>query len=179
MYIIGLGAAIVAGDPEPSAMMMAAGLGLSALGIVVLATVTTTFMDAYSASVSFGNILPKLGEKKMALVMTVIGTLLALLVDIEQYENFLTAIGSVFAPLFAVLLTDYFILKNRQIRSDILINWAALAVWGLGVAMYYQFLKMEFVLGATIPVMLVTALIYKLIWGYTKQWKSCKTLPTI
>jgi putative hydroxymethylpyrimidine transporter CytX len=178
MYSIGLGAAIVTGDSDPSGMMLAANLGLAALGIVILATITTTFLDAYSAGVSFVNIFQKLNEKHVALVMTVIGTLLALWVDMEQYENFLLAIGSVFAPLFAVLLTDYFILKHRQIQTDVLVNWAALAVWALGVALYYQFLKIEFVLGATIPVMLITALVYKLIWGYTTQWKYCKkSLP--
>lgn len=174
MYTIGLGAAIVAGNPEPSAMMLAANMGLSALGIVILSTVTTTFLDAYSAGVSFANIFPKLNEKRVALVMTLIGTCLAMWVDIIQYESFLIAIGSVFAPLFAILLTEYFILKNRQVQSNMLVNWAAFGVWALGVSLYYQFIKMEFVLGATIPVMLITALLYKIIWGYTKQWKYCK-----
>ncbi len=178
MYLIGLGAAIIAGNPEPSAMMLAANLGLSALGIIVLATVTTTFLDAYSAGVSFTNIFPKLDEKRIALFMTVIGTGIALWVNIEQYENFLLAIGSVFAPLFAVLLTEYFIIKNRQLRPDLLVNWSALAVWALGVIMYHQFITMEFVLGATIPVLLLTSLLYKIIWGYTKEWKSCKKYPT-
>ena len=177
MYIIGLGAALVAGNPEPSAMMLAANLGLSALGIVILATVTTTFLDAYSAGVSFANIFPTFNEKHVALVMTVIGTLVALGVDIEQYEGFLLIIGSVFAPLFAVLLTEYFVIKNRQLRDDVLVNWGALLVWALGVGLYYQFITMEFVLGATIPVMTITAVLYRIIWGYTKQWNYCKKLP--
>jgi putative hydroxymethylpyrimidine transporter CytX len=174
MYIIGLGAAIIAGNPEPSAMMLAANLGLSALGIIVLATVTTTFLDAYSAGVSFANIFPQLDEKKVALIMTVIGTGIALWLDIEQYENFLIAIGSVFAPLFAVLLTEYFILKNRQVSPNLLLNWSALGVWILGVVLYYQFINMEFVLGATIPVLVITSLLYKIIWKGTRQWKYCR-----
>jgi putative hydroxymethylpyrimidine transporter CytX len=178
MYIIGLGAAIIAGNSEPSAMMLAANLGLSALGIVVLATVTTTFLDAYSAGVSFANIFPKLDEKKVALVMTVIGTGAALWVDIEQYENFLIAIGSVFAPLFAVLLTEYFIIKNRQLCPELLVNWSALGVWAFGVVIYHQFITMGFVLGATIPVLLITSVTYKIIWGYTKEWKSYRKYPT-
>ena len=174
MYTIGLGAAIVAGNPEPSAMMLAANMGLTALGVVILSTVTTTFLDAYSAGVSFGNVFPQLNEKLVALLMTLIGIILAIWVDIENYEDFLMAIGSVFAPLFAILLTEYFILKNRQVQPNVLVNWAALGVWVLGVILYYQFITIEFVLGATIPVMLITALLYKMIWGYTKQWKSCK-----
>jgi putative hydroxymethylpyrimidine transporter CytX len=173
MYIIGLGAAIIAGDPEPSTMMLAANLGLSALGIVVLATLTTTFLDAYSAGVSFANIFPKLNEKHVALIMTIIGTLTALFVDIEQYENFLIALGSVFAPLFAILLTEYFLIKNRHLRPELLMNWRALAVWLLGIYLYYQFIDMQFILGATIPVFVITSLIYRSIWVYTKEWSYC------
>lgn len=179
MYIIGLGAAIIAGNPEPSAMLLAANLGLSALGIIILATVTTTFLDAYSAGVSFGNVFPKFDEKRVALVMTVIGTIIALGVNIEQYENFLIAIGSVFAPLFAVLLTEYFIIKNRKVQDEMLVNWSALIVWALGVGMYYQFITLDFVFGATIPVMVITAILYRIVWGYTQTWKSCRKYPIV
>ncbi|MBP2646270.1 MAG: hydroxymethylpyrimidine transporter CytX [Firmicutes bacterium] len=163
MFIIGLGAAIVADNAEPSAIMLSAGLGLSALAIIVLATVTTTFMDAYSAGVSLSNIFPKINETHLALIITVIGTLLALALNMEQYEDFLMAIGSVFAPLFAILFTDYFSLKNRNIEKDLLINWTAIIVWVLGVVLYYQFLKLDLFVGATLPVMLLTACIYRLL----------------
>lgn len=173
MYIIGLGAAISAGNSEPSAMMLAANLGLAALGIVILATLTTTFLDAYSAGVSFANIFPTLNEKHVALIMTIIGTLTALFIDIEQYESFLIAIGSVFAPLFAILLTEYFIIKNRRLRPELLVNWRALIVWILGIYLYYQFMNIQFVLGATIPVFVITSLIYRSIYFYTKEWSYC------
>lgn len=175
MYIIGLGISITTGSADPSGVMLAANLGFAAMGIIVLATVTTTFMDAYSAGVSFSNLAPGLNEKHVALVMTMIGTLLALVVDMEQYEDFLLAIGSVFAPLFAILLTDYFILQKRRIRSAVLVNWGALAVWVLGVILYYQFLKLELVMGTTIPVIVVTGLVYALIGRYASNWIYCKT----
>ena len=171
MYTIGLGAAIAVGNSEPSAMMLAANMGLAALGVVILSTVTTTFLDAYSAGVSFANLFPKLNEKLVALIMTLIGICLALWVDIENYENFLMMIGSVFAPLFAILLTEYFILKNRQVQANVLVNWAAIGVWALGVCLYYQFISMEFVFGATIPVMVITGMVYKIIWGCGGKWK--------
>jgi putative hydroxymethylpyrimidine transporter CytX len=172
MYTIGLGAAIVAGNPDPGAMMLAANLGFTALGIIILSTVTTTFLDAYSAGVTFLNIFPKLNERKAALAMSIIGTIIAVIVPIEQYENFLYAIGSVFAPLFAILLTDYFIIKrNRKLQKGLLVNWGAAVVWVIGVIMYYRFIKLDFVLGATVPVMVITGLIYCLTWRLTKNWK--------
>lgn len=172
MFIIGLGAAIVSNNPDPSAMMLAANLGLTALGIVVLSTVTTTFLDVYSAGVSFLNIIPKLNEKNVGIAMTVIGTLVAIVFPMENYEGFLYAIGSVFAPLFAILITDYFVIKkNTKVQDHILLNWGAILIWIIGVALYYSFIKFDFVIGATAPVMIITGLIYGLTWRWTNKWK--------
>lgn len=172
MYTIGLGAAIATGNPDPGAMMLAANLGFAALGIVILSTVTTTFLDAYSAGVTFLNIFPKMDEKKAAMAMGIAGTLIAVIVPIEQYENFLYAIGSVFAPLFAILLTDYFILrKSRKLQEGLLLNWGAAVVWIAGVILYYQIIKLDFILGATVPVMAITGLVHCLSWKFTKNWR--------
>jgi len=172
MYIAGLGAAIVAGDADPAAMMLAANLGLAALGIIVLATVTTTFMDAYSAGVTFLNILPDCNEKIIAALLTVVGTIVAILIDMEQYETFLYAIGSVFSPLFAILLADYFILGETQIHTKLLLNWESLVIWAAGVACYYQFVHLDLVIGATIPVMVITAVIHLLVKKLTDPWSG-------
>jgi len=174
MYIIGLGVALTAGTADPASLMVAANLGMAALGIIILATVTTTFMDAYSAGVSFTSLCPGLNEKYIALLMTVIGTILALIADMEQYESFLLAIGSVFAPLFAIVLTDYFWLKNRRIRPELKANLLALAVWAGGVALYYKFLSLELAIGATIPVIVVVSLLYAILRRVTNPWIYCK-----
>lgn len=176
MFIIGLGAAIVSQNPDPSAMMLAANLGITAFGIVVLSTVTTTFMDAYSAGVTFLNIMPKLNEKTTAVAMTVIGTIAALVFKVDGYTSFLYAIGSVFAPLFAVLLTDYFIIKKQtKIVDKLLLNVGAAVVWAIGVASYYYFIKIDFILGATAPSMVVTGLLYIISWRYISKWKIMKS----
>lgn len=174
MYTIGLGAAIISSDPDPSAILLAANLGIVALGIIVLATVTTTFLDAYSAGVTFLNIFPKLNEKLVALVMTAIGTGLAIIVNIEQYQDFLYGIGSVFAPLFAILLTDYFFLNNKKIQKDLLVNWGTLALCVLGTVLYYQFIKLDFIFGATIPVMLIISILHSITGRLTKKWNYVK-----
>jgi putative hydroxymethylpyrimidine transporter CytX len=175
MFIIGLGAAIVSNNSDPSTMMLAANLGITALGIVVLSTVTTTFLDVYSAGVSFLNIMPKFSERNVGIVMTIIGTLVAIILPIENYESFLYAIGSVFAPLFAILITDYFIIKkNTKVQASVLINWGAILVWIIGIVLYYSFIKFDLVLGATVPVMLITGLLYAISFRGTSKWKLIK-----
>ena len=177
MFIIGLGAAIVSNNSDPSVMMLAVNLGIAALGIVVLSTVTTTFLDVYSAGISFLNIVPKMSERKIGIVMTVIGTIAAIILPIENYESFLYAIGSVFAPLFAILITDYFIIKkNTKIDSSLLINWGAIIIWIIGIFLYYAFIKLDLMFGATVPVMIITGVIYLLSWRMMSKWKLIRVL---
>ena len=172
MFIIGLGAAIVSKNPDPSAMMLAANLGIAAFLIVVLSTVTTTFMDAYSAGVTFLNIMPKMNEKAVAIIMTIIGTLVSLLFNINNYTDFLYLIGAVFAPLFAVVITDYFIIKKQtKIEEKLLLNVGAIVVWVIGIKVYYIFISINFILGATAPCMILTGIIYYFSWRYTNKWK--------
>lgn len=178
MYSIGLAAAIVFESPDPGAIMVAANLGFTALGIIILSTVTTTFLDAYSAGVTFLNLLPKLPEKAVAVLMAVIGTILAILVPIVQYENFLYAIGSVFAPMFAVLFTDYFIIKKYQtVQEELLLNWGAVLVWLMGIVLYYTLIPYDLLLGTTVPVMLLTSITYLILWRWIENWKFVKKLP--
>ena len=52
MYVIGMGAAIFTGEYDIAVIMVKAGLGIAALIILVFSTVTTTFLDAWSAGIS-------------------------------------------------------------------------------------------------------------------------------
>jgi putative hydroxymethylpyrimidine transporter CytX len=175
MYIIGLGAAIVSNNPDPSVMMLGANLGIIALGIVVLSTVTTTFMDVYSAGVSFLNIMPRISEKAASLAIAIIGTIMAIALPMDSYQGFLYAIGSVFGPLFAILITDYFVIrKNTKLQSNVLVNWGSALVWILGVILYYRFIKLDLVIGATVPVMIITGIIYSITWRWTTTWKTVR-----
>lgn len=73
MYIIGMGAAIYAGNAGIDQIMLKAGLGVAGLLIIVFSTVTTTYLDAYSAGVSSESILSRINGKWMAIAVTVGG----------------------------------------------------------------------------------------------------------
>lgn len=158
MYILGLGAVIVVGNSDPGAILLAVNLGVVALGVVVLSTITTTFLDAYSAGVSFLSITDKFKEKTVAVTMTLIGLIIALIFPIESYESFLYIIGSVFAPLFSIVLTDYFILGYKR-ESNSKIEVTSFITWVIGIFLYYSFIKFDFILGATVPVMITVSLL--------------------
>ena len=165
MYLIGLGAALFAGTDDIAAILAAAGLGGVALLIVILSTVTTTFLDAWSGGVSIVNLNPRFSEKWAALLVAVVGTGLAVFFNMGQYENFLYFIGSVFAPLFAVLITDYFLLRVTEVDEGRRLNLKNLLLWALGFGFYRLLLRLDCPLGTTLPTMaFVSALCLAVHW---------------
>ena len=157
MYTIGMAAALFTGKSEIAEIMLQAGLGIAGLLIILLSTVTTTFLDSYSAGVSAQSISAKLKEKPVAILVCVVGTLLAIATPIAQFESFLYFIGSVFAPMVAIQIVDYFILKKDSSASKF--NWGNLALWLMGFVLYRVFLYLDTPIGNTVPVMLVTGLL--------------------
>lgn len=157
MYTIGMAAALFTGKSEIAEIMLQAGLGTAGLLIILLSTVTTTFLDSYSAGVSAQSISAKLKEKPVAILVCAVGTLLAITTPITQFESFLYLIGSVFAPMVAIQIVDYFILKKDSSASKF--NWGNLALWLMGFVLYRVFLYLDTPIGNTVPVMLLTGLL--------------------
>lgn len=163
MCIIGMGAALYTGQDDIAQILLQAGMGLVGILIVLLSTVTTTFLDAFSAGVSGKTLISGLSEKALALIACAGGIGLAVMMDSSSFEEFLYFIGSVFAPMTAILLSDYFILK--QDHSEESVDWLNLALWLAGFILYRQLLDVQTPLGITFPVivlvMLASALVHK------------------
>jgi putative hydroxymethylpyrimidine transporter CytX len=153
MFTIGLGAALYAGATEISVMLLSAGLGVPGLFVIAFSTVVCTFLDAHSSGVSAANISQKVNEKLVGICVVILGTTVAIFVPISQYENFLYLIGSVFSPLFAVLLIDVYLFGRRDINYAI--NCKNLLLWLAGFIMYRTLMGYDFILGVTFPVMFI------------------------
>lgn len=174
MYTIGLLLALCTGSSDPIAALSSFNMAFAALLIVVLSTATTTFLDVYSAVMSTLNLAPQLSRRGLIVLFALLGITLALFFPIENYENFLYMIGSIFAPAFTVVITDYFI--YRKDRSGSLLNIGGLAAMGVGVFTYYTVLPMDLMVGSTIPAMLVTMLVYVVIRSLSRAGaKSAET----
>lgn len=157
MYIIGMGAAILTGESDIAKIMVKAGLGIAALVILILSTVTTTFLDAYSAGVSSKTIFPKISEKCSAIVVTIIGTLCAIIFPMDDITNFLYLIGSVFAPMIAIQIADFFVVKSDSSAKKL--DIAKIIIWIAGFVIYRLLMKTDLILGNTLPDMIVTFVI--------------------
>ena len=153
MYVIGMGAAIYTGDSDIASIMYKAGLGIVALLIVIFSTVTTTFLDAYSAGVSSESIFSKLKGSQVGIVVTLIGTVAAILFPMDDITDFLYLIGSVFAPMIAVQIADVFLLKKEGEPEGF--NWRNLVIWLIGFVVYRWLMTVDIPVGNTLPDMVV------------------------
>ena len=158
MYMIGMGAAIFTGEYDIAQIMLKTGLGVVGLLIIVFSTVTTTFLDAYSAGVSCVSISSKIQEKWAAIIVTVIGTIAAIVYPMDNITNFLYLIGSVFAPMIAVQIADYFILKKADSEKNAF-QWRNLIVWLAGFIIYRMLMHVDTPLGNTLPDMVITVVL--------------------
>ena len=157
MYVIGMGAAIFTGESDIAQIMVKAGLGIAGLLIIVFSTVTTTFLDAYSAGVSSESLSSKISGKWVAVAVTVIGAAGAIFLPLTDITDFLYFIGSVFAPMIAIQIADFFILKQNKETSAFSIQ--NLIIWLVGFVIYRLLMRVDIVVGNTLPDMLITIVI--------------------
>ena len=157
MYVIGMGAAIFTGESDIAQILLKAGLSIIGLLIIVFSTVTTTFLDAYSAGISSESIVSTIKGKYAAIAVTVIGTLGAILFPMDDITDFLYLIGSVFAPMIAIQIADFFILHRDKREENF--DWRNLIIWVIGFILYRILMRVDLPVGNTLPDMVITALV--------------------
>lgn len=166
MYIIGMGATIFTGESDIAQIAVKSGLGIAGLIIIVLSTVTTTFLDAFSAGISAKTVFEKLDGKWTAVVVALLGTIGAIIFNMDNITDFLYYIGSVFAPMIAILIADFFVVKRDS--SEKKVDIAKIIIWILGFVLYRLLMTVDFILGCTILDMVVTFALTAL-WGKIKN----------
>jgi nucleobase:cation symporter-1, NCS1 family len=139
-YVIGL-LALVTVARNPSDIYGAfIALPLGALGFAILAAreLDQSFANVYSTAVSIQNLRPLWDRRVLAGVIATLATVLALVLNIADYENFLDLLGSVFVPMFAVLVIDFFVLSRGRwdLSARARSRWSMLVPWAAGFVTY-------------------------------------------
>lgn len=157
MYVIGMGISIFTGESDIAQIMVKAGLGIAGLLIIVFSTVTTTFLDAWSAGISSESLSKNINGKWIAVAATVIGMIGAIVYPMDDITDFLYLIGSVFAPMIAVQIADFFILHQDFSRKSVCIQ--NMLVWVVGFIAYRWLMGVDTILGNTLPDMVITIIL--------------------
>ena len=113
------------------------------LGLII-GEVPNAFANIYSTAVSTLNVVPRSSAAVLSILVGGIAFLLALLFTMERYEVFLFVIGSVFVPLGAVFLADYFVRARGRYGPELVfspnsegVRWRALVPWVVGFVLYH------------------------------------------
>jgi len=139
-YVIGLLALLtVARNPSDIyGAFIAVPLGSLAFAILAARELDQSFADVYSTAVSIQNLRPLWDRRVLAIGLAVLTTALALWMNIADYENFLVLLGSVFVPMFGVLVVDFFVLAKGSwdLSTRARARYAMLVPWAVGFVIY-------------------------------------------
>ena len=126
-------------DGDVIASLLALPAGAIALLILVIDEVDEVFANVYSGAVSAQNLRPRLDRRWAAVAVGGVATVLALLFDdYVAYESFLLLLGSVFVPLFAAFVVDYYLVRRRawDVSEHAPSRWPMVIPWVAGFVTY-------------------------------------------
>ncbi|PKI01471.1 cytosine permease [Glaciecola sp. 33A] len=163
-YIALQGSEIKSFDP----ISIVAAFGAPFALVIFLSVMATNTMVVYGMIASVVNITPnkKIKFVPTALVLGVISIIgSSWLAMLDQFTSFLTLVGTLFIPVFAIMIVDYYIIKKSSYHHDILL--------GYGGRYWYQN-------GFNIPAIIIWTLgvIVSLILTYSIQSPVGVTIPT-
>ena len=123
---------------------VAAGLAEVLILGLLIGEAPNAFANIYSTAVSTLNVVPRASAAVLSVVIGALAFLLALLFTMERYEVFLFVIGSVFVPLGAVFLADYFVRARGRYGPELVfgpgsdgLRWSAVVPWVAGFILYH------------------------------------------
>ena len=140
-YALGLCTLVTVAHSDPNQIFgafLAVPLGGLAFAVLAIRELDQSFADTYSTAISVQNLRPRWDRRALALVIGIAATLGALAFNVNDYENFLILIGSVFTPLLGVLVVDWFVISRGRwnLGESVRPRWTTLLAWALGFITY-------------------------------------------
>jgi NCS1 family nucleobase:cation symporter-1 len=146
LWCFGLGTLLVLSrnvtDAANVPAAVAAGGAVSAFALLALTVDESdeAFADIYSTAVSIQNVLPRLSQRLLIVAVSAAATIGAIAINLRSYQSFLFLLGSVFVPLFGVLLADWLLAgahyRARDFFSGPAVRIEQIAAWLVGFALY-------------------------------------------
>jgi len=124
----------------PTAVVAGGFAATLALFALLVTETDEAFANVYSAAVSVQNLMPRVSQRLLIVLVTTVAVAGALVIDLVSYQSFLLLLGSFFVPLFAVLLADWLTAGRHYTESDIFEapEWrpGLVGAWVAGFAVY-------------------------------------------
>jgi NCS1 family nucleobase:cation symporter-1 len=137
-YALGVFAVANLGAADVITALVTLPAGAIAIAILLVDEVDEAFANVYSTTMSVQNLLPRVDRRVVAVIIGVLATLLAGLLDMSRYQSFLFLIGSVFVPLFAVAAVDFFVISRQRwnVSAGARLRATPVVAWACGFVAY-------------------------------------------
>jgi purine-cytosine permease-like protein len=169
---LGYAAARVAGSDDTGRMIEALGLGWWGGVLVVLATLTTNFVNIYMSALALKSLRPRTSAQAGVWLIGGIGAALSIVSTawLNRFADFTLLLAGLLVPIGGILLAHYFLLR-RPVRVPDLYDaagpysarrgWslAGTVAWTAGAATFY----LAGSIGGTLPSLAVAILAYALL----------------
>lgn len=162
---LGMTLAQLAGSSDPGAMLASIGQGWWAAAMIVLASVTTNFVNIYMSSLAWRTIRKQTPGAVAVWSIGLIGTGLGLIssVWLTRFADLMVWLGSILVPVGGVFLAHFVVLRRRidvdaiyDITRTGAFNVAGILAWLAGFIVY----KVAAPIGATLPALATSILVY-------------------
>ena len=112
--------------------------GAIALFVLLVDEVDEAYANVYSTTMATHNLIGHVDRRWISVAIGVIATVIALFIDLGNYTQFLYLIGSVFVPLFAVAIADFFVVSKMRwdVSSTAKFRWQPAVAWLIGFVAY-------------------------------------------
>jgi purine-cytosine permease-like protein len=185
MYVLGLFIALQGGG-DIFTFIAGSRFRLASCAVVLLSTLTTAFLDLYSAVVSLGELTgpgkagagPRWSRRRGRLFLVGAGLftlIVSALFPVERYSGFLTAflilIGMVFVPVYALFFIDFLFRRKGKGKVPPLL---LLGIAAVGMGGYQVFTQYELGIPSLLSMALVWAL-YLIVRYAGKDFLPCET----
>jgi len=170
---LGLVASTIAGSADPGVMVEALTLGWWGSVLVVLATLTTNFVNIYMSALALKSLVPAIPDRAAIGLIGGIGAVISILSTawLDQMANFTLLLAGVFVPIGGVLIAHFVVGRYETPVASLYYGphgeppraglWSAagLGAWAAGAAAFYGLQR----IGGVAPGLLVSVGMYLLL----------------
>ena len=167
---LGLVASTIAGSSDPGAMVDALGLGWWGGTLVVLATLTTNFVNIYMSALALKSLSPSTADRTAIWIIGGVGAAISVLSStwLDQMANFTLILAGLFVPVGGLLVAHFGLRRWNQSVDALYVgpageppsvgSWsvAGMSAWVSGAVAFY----LARPIGGVAPGLLVSIAVY-------------------
>ncbi|AEN77358.1 cytosine permease [Ligilactobacillus ruminis] len=169
-----------ANNSDPSTIASRLGLGVVALLVIIITSMTANAVNLMAAGSAISNIFSGLKLKHSLWIAAIFATFVTFIPMVigsflDAFTAFLDYVGMVLGPIISVIIIDFYFRRHRRYDVSALsetngkywyrngVNYAAFISWSVGVALFFALRQVDFLMetiGATFLTMILSGMLY-------------------